>query len=53
MLGIRSAPGLLSRRTVAALGAVPDVLEGEVYLKALGKSTRYSFVLESMMASCT
>ncbi|CAE7255028.1 PSMC3, partial [Symbiodinium sp. CCMP2456] len=33
------APGLLSRRTMEALGAVPDLLEGEIYFKALGKST--------------
>ncbi|CAE7226683.1 unnamed protein product [Symbiodinium sp. CCMP2592] len=43
MLGISEveapAPGLLSRRTMEALGAVPDLLEGTVYFKAFGKST--------------
>ena len=35
-----AAPGLLSRATMEALGAVPDILEGTVYFKALKKSTR-------------
>ena len=35
------APGLLSRPTMEALGAVPDILEGKVYFRALGgRSTR-------------
>ncbi|CAE7250405.1 TY5A [Symbiodinium natans] len=36
-----SAPGLLSRSTMEALGAVPDILEGRIHFKALGgKTTR-------------
>ena len=35
-----AAPGLLSRATMEALGAVADILEGTVYFKALKKSTR-------------
>ena len=36
-----AAPGLLSRPTMEALGAVPDLLEGKVFFRALGgRSTR-------------